>query len=83
MKNSSKGPEYRIFKQNFGMEHYLKTLSSKKIFVKFRTANHHLPGETGRWHGKFISQFKVKDYVQSAIVVRLVMNFMLFLNVNL
>ena len=38
------------------MEHYLKTLSPKTIFVKFRTANHHLPGETGRWHGKSISE---------------------------
>ena len=24
----------------------------KKAFVKFRTANHQIPGETGRWHGK-------------------------------
>ena len=40
------------------MEYYLKTLSpkNKKIFVKFRTANHHLPVETGRWHGKSISE---------------------------
>ena len=40
MNNSSKGQVYRIFKQNFGMEHYLKTLSpkNKKILVKFRTA---------------------------------------------
>ena len=39
------------------MEHYLKTLSpKKKIFVKFRTANHQLPVETGRWHGKSISE---------------------------
>ena len=30
MNNSSKGQVYRIFKQNFGMEHYLKTLSPKK-----------------------------------------------------
>ena len=40
------------------MEYYLKTLSpkNKKIFVKFRTANHHLPVETGRWHGKSFSE---------------------------
>ena len=29
MNNSSKGQVYRIFKQNFGMEYYLKTLSPK------------------------------------------------------
>ena len=36
MNNSSKGRVYRIFQQNFGMEHYLKTLSpkNKNIFVK-------------------------------------------------
>ena len=58
MNNSSKGQMYRIFKQNFGMEHYLKTLSpkNKKILVKFRTANHQLAVETGRWHGKSISE---------------------------
>ena len=40
------------------MEHYLKTLppKNKKIFVKFRTDNHQLPVETGRWHGKSISE---------------------------
>ena len=58
MNNSSKGQVFRIFKQTFGMEYYLKTLSPKnqKIFVKFRTANHHLPVETGRWHRKFLSE---------------------------
>ena len=58
MNNFSKGQVYRIFQQNFGMEYYLKTLSpkNKKIFVKFLTANHHLPVETGRWHGKSISE---------------------------
>ena len=29
MNNSSKGQVYRIFKQNFGMEYYLKTLYPK------------------------------------------------------
>ena len=40
------------------MEHYLKTLSTKnkKTFVKFRTANHHLPVESGRWNVKSISE---------------------------
>ena len=32
------------------------TPKNKNIFVKFRTANHHLPVETGRWHGKSISE---------------------------
>ena len=52
--NSSKGQVYRFFKQSFGMENYLKILSPKymKIMIKFRTTNHRLPVETGRWHEK-------------------------------
>ena len=41
--DSSKGPVYRIFKWNFGMEKYLKIL----LFT-----NHCLQVETGRWQGK-------------------------------
>ena len=50
--NSSKGQTYRIFKQNFGFENYIKISPKfRTIFMKFRTTNHHLPMETGRWHG--------------------------------
>jgi hypothetical protein len=43
--NSSKGIIYRIFKTNFECEEYFSLLPRKlqKIFVKFRTTNHHLP----------------------------------------
>ena len=36
-----------------GPEKYLNLLPKKfrTIFIKFRTANHHLPIETGRWCG--------------------------------
>ena len=36
------------------MENYLRILSPKymKIMIKFRTTNHRLPVETGRWQGK-------------------------------
>ncbi|XP_061167256.1 uncharacterized protein LOC133176104 [Saccostrea echinata] len=49
--NSSKGQIYKIFKSDFGFEKYLSILPSKlqKILIKFRTSNHHLPIETGRW----------------------------------
>lgn len=49
--NSSKGQIYKIFKKNFSYENYINLLPHKlrKIFMKFRTANHHLPVETGRW----------------------------------
>ena len=44
---------YRIYQQNFGFENYINKLSPKlrNIFFKFRTTNHHLPIEIGRWHG--------------------------------
>lgn len=50
--NSSKGITYRIFKTMFVCEKYLNTLSRKfrNILVKFRTSNHRLPIEVGRWN---------------------------------
>ena len=49
--NSSKSTNYRLFKTKFGPEIYLENLPVKfrNIFMKFRTTNHHLPVETGRW----------------------------------
>ena len=51
--NSSKGKLYRIFKETFGFENYINRLSPKfrNTFLKFRTTNHRLPVEVGRWHG--------------------------------
>lgn len=51
--NSSKGVIYKNFKTNFGYEKYLDILPLKfrKILGKFRTSNHHLPVELGRWDG--------------------------------
>ena len=48
---SSKGKYYHIFKENIELEPYLKLLP-KKLYIpviKFRTSNHKLPVETGRW----------------------------------
>ena len=51
--SSSKGHTYKSFKPIFGYEKYLDILPSKfrKLLVKFRTSNHRLPIETGRWLG--------------------------------
>lgn len=51
MFNSSKGKIYRTFKLDFGCEKYLEKLPKKfrTILLKFRTTNHRLPVETGRW----------------------------------
>lgn len=51
IQESTKGVIYRIFKTNFECERYLLLLPCKlrKILVKFRTTNHHLPVEIGRW----------------------------------
>ena len=42
---------YRLFKQKFGFEEYLINAPAKirKYLIKFRTRNHRLPTETGRW----------------------------------
>ena len=51
MENSSKDICYRLFKENFEFETYLDIFSDKNriISCKFRTCNHRLPIEIGRW----------------------------------
>ena len=50
-----KGHTYTIFKPIFGYEKYLDIIilptKFRKILVNFRTSNHRLPIETGRWFG--------------------------------
>ena len=52
IENSSKEIYYKIFKENFEFEPYLDLLAYKNIITlcKFRTGNHRLPIETGRWN---------------------------------
>lgn len=49
---SSRGHVYKILKPNFCFEKYLDILPVKlrKKLIKFRTSNHRLPVETGRWY---------------------------------
>ena len=48
---SPKGLNYRLFKENLEFEEYFTKLDDKNIstLCKFRTVNHKLPIETGRW----------------------------------
>jgi hypothetical protein len=48
----SKGLCYKLFKVNFEFEAYLDILTYKNriTFCKFRTGNHRLPIETGKWN---------------------------------
>ena len=48
---SSSGINYRIFKDNFQINRYFSFLSNRqcKILTAFRTRNHRLPVEVGRW----------------------------------
>ena len=51
LNKSSKGKTYALFKQTIALEHYLIALP-KNVYMqlcKFRTDNHKLPVETGRW----------------------------------
>ena len=53
MNNSSKASCYRLFKTSLKFEKYLDILNDKErnIFCKFRTTNHKLIIEVGRWGG--------------------------------
>ena len=48
---SPKGISYRLFKDEINFENYLKFLQDRDLYVfcKFRTQNHKLPIEIGRW----------------------------------
>ena len=50
--NSPKGLSYKLFKQNYEFEEYLNILNDKDriTYCRFRTGNHKLPIETGRWN---------------------------------
>ncbi len=48
---SPKALNYRLFKDKFEFENYINILDDKNIttMCRFRTLNHHLPIEKGRW----------------------------------
>ena len=50
--NSNKGRNYLLLKGDWVVEHYIKVLEQKDLInvLKFRTANHRLPIETGRFY---------------------------------
>ena len=50
--NSSKGRNYSLFKNDLKQEKYIINLDGSLLYtmVRFRTANHKLPIETGRWN---------------------------------
>jgi hypothetical protein len=54
--NSSKGTNYRIFKNDIIFEPYLNILPDnlRCSLFHFRTGNHRLPVETGRWRNSFL-----------------------------
>ena len=53
MHNSSNSSCYRLFKNDANFEEYLDNLSVKErtLLCRFRTTNHRLIIETGRWSG--------------------------------
>ena len=58
--SSNKGKLYHIYKESIEFEPYLKflPLTDALSLFKFRTANHKLPIETGRWDGTLIEHRK-------------------------
>lgn len=78
--DSSKGQIYKIFKKNFNYENYINILPLRlrKVFMKFRTSNHHLPVETGIWYNTPLNQ-RVCKLCNSG---KLLTNFIIFWNVK-
>ena len=58
--NVESNVNYRIFKHTFVLEPYLSIIPKNLLhyFVSFRTRNHRLPVETGRWSNKEVSERK-------------------------
>jgi len=51
LQNSPKARNYRMFKEKLEIEKYFEKLDDRNIITlcRFRTTNHKLPIETGRW----------------------------------
>jgi hypothetical protein len=49
--NSTKALNYRLYKKRVSFKNYLEILKDKDLFLlcRFRTSNHRLPIEIGRW----------------------------------
>ena len=58
LEKSSKGRNYSLIKENYKLEDYLLKLKKMDYLnmIKYRTANHYLPIETGRWDDTDISE---------------------------
>ena len=58
--NSTKGLMYRSIKEDIHFEEYLNILPKRLSInmIRFRTANHRLPVETGRWYNISIDDRK-------------------------
>ena len=60
LQSSSKGKYYSVYKNHTNRENYINTLSGPSLLTmfKFRTANHKLPVEVGRWANVELSDRK-------------------------
>lgn len=58
LNKSTSGINYRIIKNEFGINNYFKNLPNKlcRILTAFRTRNHKLPVEVGRWQSKPVNE---------------------------
>ena len=61
---SLKALNYWLFKSDFKLEDYLDVLNEKKqifTFCRFRTSNHRLPIEVGRWTAHSVQYLQLKE----------------------
>ena len=62
MHDSSKGHNNNLFKTDINLEKYIINLNSSLFYsmIRYRTANHKLPIETGRWNNTDLSERNCK-----------------------
>ena len=77
MNSSSKGKSYNYFKQDLNFENYLINLDKKHYLslIKFRTGNHRLPVETGRWANLPVNERKCHLCTKMILVMNIIICF--------
>ena len=81
---SLKGKQYLLFKDNFNFEKYL--VNATKFYfskiIKYRTGNHHLPVETGRWDDIPLNKQKCKICTTDTLVMSIIICLLVTLRVT-
>ena len=77
MHASSKGRNYGLFKTDINLEKYIINLNGSLFYsmIRFRTANHKLPIETGRWNNTDLSERKCISAQEMTLVMSIITSY--------